>query len=161
MGTKQSRVGGDQSASSAAVSRAVRPPWKLEEVRETVQCLGRGRSEQETPQCKALGRCVGLCEGQSCWWKEERRRGLVGPDARAFARTRPLPAGFGAEEGCHPTFSKAPSSCLVENRLKRDTGGSGETSEEAPRSSRRERWLGWDLQGSPGGVRSGGLLKLL
>lgn len=67
----------------------------------------------------------------------------------------------GAEEGCHPTFSKAPSSCLVENRLKRDTGGSGETSEEAPRSSRRERWLGWDLQGSPGGVRSGGLLKLL
>lgn len=94
---------------------------------------------------------------------EEEAKGqeLVGPDARAFAGTWPLPAGFGAEEGCDLTFSKAPSSCLVENRLKRDKGRSGETSEEAPRSFRRERWLGLDLQGSPGGVRSGGLLKLL
>lgn len=55
---------------------------------------GEGVLNRKRRQCKALGRCVGLCEGQSCWWKEERRRGLVGPDARAFARTRPLPAGL-------------------------------------------------------------------
>lgn len=63
MGTKQSRVGGDQSASSAAVGRAVRPPWKLEEVRETVQCLGRGRSEQETPPVQSPGQVCGAVRG--------------------------------------------------------------------------------------------------
>lgn len=59
MGTKQSRVGGDQDCCSAAGNRAVRPPWKLEEVREAAQCLERGCSEQETPPVQSPGQVCG------------------------------------------------------------------------------------------------------